>query len=344
MLQINQLIIHELEKEADSPEAVLFLSDACILIEERAEYLVHKLNHAFDGKAEVLQGYLSSPEDALFPAHFQEMVNAGVKEEAFVHFSRESMQALQLSLQGVTGAKGGYLVYADYMAHESRVLGIFLVRNTEGVIFRRNEDDHSFDLAGITYLNTDRLAMACRIHLDQNRESGHYAELIKHARSQKEISAYFINWIGLDEPASSRDLTDNFLEVVSQLPLPVDQETGETMTEGVFREEVMNYALKSPNKMIEVEKFDQTFYGDQKTVQQYVQDHQVSLEPSFRFDDNTLRDFYRCRAYAQGIALTFNRGHYQNRQIEIEGDSVVIRSPELVEQIMQMLEERPPEL
>ena len=135
MLHINQLIIHELEKEADSPEAILFLSDESIPIEERAESLVQKLNHTFDGKAEVLQGYLSSPEDALFPAHFQEMVNSGLDGKAFTHFSRESMQALQLSLQGITGAKGGYLVYADYLVDESPVLGIFLVRNTEGVIF-----------------------------------------------------------------------------------------------------------------------------------------------------------------------------------------------------------------
>lgn len=339
MLTIHRLIIHELEKETDSPEANLFLSDECIPVEERAEYLVQRLNHTFSGKAEVLQGYLSAPDEALFPAHFQEMADAGFEESGFVHFSRESMQALQLSLQGVTGAKGGYLVYADYTDMKARMLGIFLVRNTEGVIFRRNESDNSFDLDAITYLNTDRLAMACRIHLDAGREGGYYAELIKHARSQKEISAYFIKWIALEQAESSRDLTSTFLDVVSQVPLPVDQETGQAMPEGEFREEVMKYALQSPQKMIEVEQFDKKFYGDQNTVQQYIQEHEVTLEPSFRFDDNTLRDFYRCRAYAQGIALTFNRGHYQNRQIEIEGDSVVIRSAELVEKVRQMLEE-----
>jgi len=338
MLHINQLIIHELEKEADSPEAILFLSDESIPIEERAESLVQKLNHTFDGKAEVLQGYLSSPEDALFPAHFQEMVNSGLDGKAFTHFSRESMQALQLSLQGITGAKGGYLVYADYLVDESPVLGIFLVRNTEGVIFRRSEKGNAFNLDATTYLNTDRLAMACRIHLNQTRNGSYYAELIKHARSQKEISAYFINWVGLLQAESSKDLTSSFLDVVSHLPLPIDEETGEMMQEGTFREEVMNYALKSPQKMIEVEKFDQQFYGDQGTVKQYVQENEITLEPSFRFDDNTVRRFYNCRVYAQGIALTFNRGHYENKQIEIEGDSIVIRSPELVEKIMQMIE------
>lgn len=339
MLQINRLIIHELEKDADSPEAMLFLSSECIPIEERAEALLYKLDHAFAGKAEVLQGYLSAPEDALFPGYFQELISNRLSEAAFIDFSRETMQALQLSLQGIVGAKGGYLVYADYAIAETHLLGIFLVRNTEGVIFRRDDGGQGFNLDAITYLNTDRLAMACRIHLDRSRDEAHYTEMIKHARSQKEISAYFINWIGLEQAESSKDLTATFLEVVNQLPLPIDEESGEPMQEGAFREEVMNFALKSPQKMIELKKFDETFYGEQQAAQQYVQENAVSLEPSFRFDDNTLRRFYNCRVYADGVSLSFNRGHIQNRQIEIEGDSAVIRSADLVEKILAMMEE-----
>ena len=339
MLQIHQLIIHELEKESDSPEAILITSDECVPIDERAEALVAKLNSAFIGKAEVLQGYLSSPEDALFPGYFQEWINQGLSKEAFINFSKETMQALQLSLQGIVGAKGGYLVYADYHSFETRMLGVFLVRDTEGVVFRRNANSGSFDLDTITYLNIDRLALACRLHLDKEQDGSRYAEMIKHARSQKEISAYFINWIGLEQPESSKDLTHTFLEVVSQLPLPVSEETGETMPEENFREEVMNFALNSPQKMIEVKKFDQEFYGGQGTTQQFLTQNDIGLEQSFRYDDNTLRRFYNCRVYSEGISLSFNRGHFQRRQVEIEGDSIIIRSPELVEKIMQMMEE-----
>ena len=336
---LHHLIIHELEKEPEHSEARLFLADSTTPLDSRADTLVEKLNHTFLQKEDILHGYLSPPGDALFPGYFQHLVDEQLTKEAFIDFSRDTMNALQLNLQGVVGAKGGYLVYAIYEVENTRMLGVFLVRDTEGLAFRKEgEDAAAFLLDTVTYLNTDKLAMACRIHLNRFEEGeGRFVELIKHARSQKEISEYFVSWIGLERPESSKTLTQSFLQMVEELPMPVDESTGEQMEEGRFREKVLNFAMQSPQKTINLEHFGQELYGDPEATKPFLQDKEVGLDNEFRFDRNTMKQFYNYKANAECIYIYFNRNHLNHQQVRIEGDTVIIQSPELAEQILDIL-------
>ena len=336
-LQVNQLIIHELEKAADSADAEVFLSETPLVIEERAEALVHRLNHTFFQKDDIIQGYFSSPEDALFPGAFQVMAEEQFREPAFLAFSRETMNALQLALQGVIGAKGGYLVYADYYFFGSRTIGVFLVRDTEGLVFRKDSSQASYEVDTVTYLNIEKLAMACRIHVDRFKMGNERClEVIKHAKSQKEVSDYFLNWIGLERPESSSSMTGAFLEVVDHLPLPVDQETGETMAENHFRREVFAYAMTNPQKTINIEEFDTHFYGEEQKTREYLRENEIEMAGEFRFDRGLMKQLYHFRLAAEGMNLTFNRDHLETGAITLEEDAIVIRSPEMVRRFLDL--------
>lgn len=337
-LNLHHLVVHELVKEADSVEASLFLTENTLPVEERAEALVARLDRTFVQKEDTLQGFLSPPEDALFPGYFQHWQEQPGSDEAFLTFTRDTMNALKLSLQGVVGAKGGYLVYADYTVFETRMLGIFLVRDTEGVVFDKRPDEAAFALHTITYLNTDKLAMACRIKIDrQAREQGRYVELIKHNKSQKEISEYFLAWIGLERPESSKDLTATFLSVVDRLPLPTNETTGEPVPEGDFREEVVNFAMKNPQKTINLQAFNEQFYGDQPVTQSFLQENEIELENEFRYDRGAMKRFNNHKVSAEGLYLYFKRNHLTDGQVRVEGENIVIHSPELAEQLADIL-------
>ncbi len=335
--QLEQLIIHELVKEAETPEAALLLSREPAPLDEKAYMLVEKLNDIFDQKSDTLQGFFSSPEDALFPGYFQELIDRSFEEEAFLHFSKESMQALQLSLQGVTGAKGGYLVYALYELLSVRFLGVFLIRDTEGMVFEKKEE--VFSLHTVTYLNTDKLAMAGRIDINRFISgNARCLELIKHTKSQKTISEYFIKWIGLDQPESSRNLTKTFLNLVEELPLPRQAESNQTMSETEFKEEVMQFAMSRPHKTIKLEEFDEQFYGETSTARQFIEENDIPLDREFRFDQNTMKRFFNVRASAEGIGLSFNQKHLSSGMVVLEDDRIVIQCDQLLEKLWKQME------
>lgn len=336
---INALIIHEIEKEAEAREATLYLTEALVPIDDHAESLLLKLDNAFLGREEVLQAYLSPPEDALFPGYFQTWLDEGMGSEAFIEFSRQTMKALQAELEGVNGAKGGYVVYVDYEWMESHLLGIFLVRNTEGVIFRKDEEKVAFSLDPITYLNTEKLAMACRIHIDRYKKGDNRCvEIVKYAKSQKAISEYFLNWVGLDRAEGSKALTHTFLEVVDQLPLPNDGESGEPIKETAFKEQVMQFAMRNPEKTISIESFDHHFYPEKPVTQEFLQENNIPLDREFRFDTGTMKKYFNFRVSSEGISLAFTRNDLNEQKVSIEDDAIIIRSETLLEKLLELLD------
>lgn len=336
-MEVHHLIVHELIKVPQESEARMFLSEACLPPEDKAQQLVYKLNQTFEAKSDTLLGYFSSPEDALFPGYFQLLAEANFSQEAFLAFSRDTMQALQLSLQGVTGAKGGYLVYAHYSDGMRNQLGIFLVRDTESIAF--NKQAGRFDLQTITHLNTERLAMAGRIDLDTfSQGQSRCLELIKHGSSQRTISEYFTHWIGLDRPASSKALTQTFLELVDQLPPPIDESTGQPLDTHVFQEQVMAYAVSNPQKTISIRDLDKTFYPGESRAQKIVEEQALPLSDDFRFDQPTIKRHVQFRLSSGDIRLQFNRADYLSGAIRIEGDEVIISDPDLAERFRQELD------
>jgi nucleoid-associated protein YejK len=340
-ITLHQLAIHELVKLPESNEAELRLSDQLLFVDEKAEELVTKLNKTCVQKNDVLNGRLAAPEDALFPGYFQLLQESAFAEDAFLQFSRDSMQALQLSLQGVVGAKGGYLVYAFYSTGEGEFeqhwIGIFLVRDTNGLVFQAGENGN-FQLHPTTYLDIDRMALAGRIAIRKGAEAYQpQIEVIKHARTQKEISDYFLSWLGIEESVSNRELTHHFLEAVAAVPTPLDEETGEPMQEGVFREQLANFAMKSPGKVLNIPAFEEKFYGAENPIQTYLSDQEVKMQDAFRFDQQAVREYHFHKFKGQGLYFGCKHAFLLSGQVRIENQQVIIDDPDLAEQINDIL-------
>lgn len=338
---LHQLAIHELVKLSESSETELHLSDRLIFVDERAERLVAQLHRTFSQKNEVLNGVLAAPEDALFPGFFQILQESQFSDAAFLQFSIDTMQALQQSLQGVGGAKGGYLVYAFYSAesggHEDNMLGIFLVRDTQGLVFTHTQAGQ-FQLHPTTYLDIDRMAMAGRIKIRKGKADWQpSAEVIKHARSQKDISDYFLQWLAVEQPVSNKDLTQQFLEAVAAIPAPVDDATGEPMESGLFREQVANFAMKSPGKTINIPAFEEKFYGDTQPLQDYFVNNEVALQEEFRIDSQSFRDYNFHRFKGEGLYFGCKHAFLLSGQVRVEGENVIIDDPDLAAQIQAIL-------
>lgn len=308
-------------------------------IDERSYALLERLHRTFEQKTDRLHGRLAEPEDALFPGYLEVWRETIHDPAAFLAFSRQTMQALELSVQGITGAKGGYLVYAHYAGPAQQYLGIFLVRDAQGLLFRHHPATASFEIDETIYLDTDRLAMAVRIRLDRMEEAeGRFVELIKHQRSQAEISEYFVQWVGLEAPTTSRAQTETFLQLVEELPLPVDQDTGAPMEEAAFQDLVRQYAQKAPQKVISLSEFDATFYESRPTARRLVEEQELPLDEEFPFDRATFNRHFNQKVSSGGMTLYFNRQHLQQGVIEVEGDTVRIHLADLAELVRELME------
>lgn len=334
-LILHRLIVHELDKNPEERDALLRLSEAPLEVNENATELVAHLDQMFERKPDLLQGYLASPDESLFPGHYQIWLEEGQNREAFIKFSQETMRALQLGLTGVIGAKGGYLLYTDYTIDEQRMLGVFLIRDKTGMIFRRQEETAAFSLGTTTFLDIDHLAMACRILNGKGRN----VQIIRHARTQSKISQYFTDWVGLHNAESSTELTHTFLDAVESLPMPKDPETGFAMEEADFKRSLIQFAAKSPQQTIRADAFDQHFYGPEKPLTAYLQAENLPLDDGFRIDRRAIRKEFYLKASHQGISLAFNKEHLAAGLIDINevDGKITINSLELAQFLLDQV-------
>ncbi|MEL6141852.1 MAG: nucleoid-associated protein [Bacteroidota bacterium] len=334
-LILHRLIVHELRKAPEEKDASLILSDNPLTVDDNAIELVAKLDEMFERKPDLLQGYLASPEESLFPGFYQVWLEEGQQRDGFIQFSQETMRALQLSLTGVVGAKGGYLLYADYTIDEQRLLGMFLIRDKAGLIFQTRDDQVGFELDTTTFLDIDHLAMACRVLNGPGRN----VQLIRHARTQSKISQYFVDWVGLQRAESSTELTQTFLDAVDHLPLPKDPESGFAMEEADFKRSLIQFAAKSPQQTIQVDHFDEHFYGNEKPLRAYLQEENLPLDDGFRIDRRAMRRQFYLRASHQGISLSLNKDHLSSGLVDINevDGKITINSLELAQFLLDQM-------
>lgn len=334
-LILHRAIVHELHKEAEERDATLKLSDTPLNVDDNAVELIARLDQMFERKPDLLQGYLAAPDESLFPGYYQVWMTEGQQREGFIKFSQETMRALQLSLTGVIGAKGGYLLYADYTIDEQRMLGMFLIRDKAGLVFSNKDEAAGFELSVTTYLEVDRLAMACRILNGPGRN----VQLIRHSQTQSKISQYFMDWVGLQNGETSTELTHTFLDAVENLPLPKDKETGFAMEEADFKRSLIQFAAKSPQQTIQVDSFDEHFYGNEKPLSAYLQEENLPLDDGFRIDRRAMRKQYYLRASHQGMSISLNKEHISSGIVDINevDGKITINSVELAQFLLDQI-------
>ncbi|MGB3547617.1 MAG: nucleoid-associated protein [Saprospiraceae bacterium] len=347
-MQIRHLIVHEIRKQAGQPDAVLQLSDNVLELDDTRVYdLLGKLDQSLENAADVVQGNLSSPEDALFPGLLEQYAGEASRREAFMTFSRETATALYNEMLQVPASAGGYLVYADYQLEDERRLSIFMVRTNEALRFAAREND--YQLLGVEVLDTSRLALAARIVLPKTSTALpegaalplRRVQLSRHHRSQRDVSTYFIDWIGLENMVTSRELTHSFLDAIEHLPAPADSDTGRPMEVDQFQRAVSQYARKQPGQVVSIPAFDDHFYGPgDKPFARFVEENELPLPADgFRTDGRTFRGHLNLRAGANGLSLAFPREAISRGEIEIDEQTgrVTIISEELVERLLEQL-------
>lgn len=333
-MNLTHCVVHEIDKEAGETSARAHYSASLMPITDNLSSLIEQLAKTFGGDRLVNARFDESP-GKLFPQKFSDYVRGMPGDEEFLNYTHQVVGHLETVIQGKSGAKGGYLVICAYDDSEGHRHGIFLLRNTTGRIFRRT--DKGFEIEPVTHLDTNKLAMACRIDVSRFRQnSGTYLELTH--RSESEVSAYFSDWIGAEETLSSRKLTASLAELLAGIETLPDAETGEIPSQAQTFERAYEHVRANPSKVVDIHELSQELYGSPARIEEYAQERGIELEPEFRYNPAALKELVVLKAAAEGIDLKFPRSAMEDGLMYIEGEGanlrVVIESPELARAIL----------
>ena len=343
MFKPLKLIIHQLQKSPSQNEPVWFKSDILARVNPTDYESLEKMAKSFysDG---VINGSFGEPEGFDFVKSFKTYVFGGRSDKSFISFTQHASDYLLPLLKKKGGSRGGFYVFIEYERDSQNYFGIFLIRETEGRTFRLDKDSHSLQLEPSNGMDMANMAMGCQIDYLAYRTSG--VQCLTFTVRQKEISDYFVEWVGCVEKKSSKSSTEDFQRLIKSIPnlLPVDPATGQPMQPGQFMDEVINLTEGKKTKEVDLQHIGEHFFDDKMFLLDQAHQQNLLIDTQFAYSQPAFQkeNIVEVKDDDLKLKLKFPRFRFGDRKsIKItdngDGRILVIKSEHLIEQILKKI-------
>ncbi len=327
-MEIFKAIIHKIDKE-QSQAPSLQLSSHSLVIEEHVTLLGTRLNNAFRKDENVLKTEFLESEN-IFQLGAKRFVRSS-SEEDFLNFSVTSIHRMIDLLTGNNLATGGYFVYLHYKYWNQNFLGVFIVRDEEELIFKRQEDD-TFEVNSTTVVNTNKLAMAVRVNLENINESRY----LHFTKKQAHLSQYFFDWIEADLAPKNSEDTEALIHLIHNLTydeLPRDSETGEYLTPDEFKSRFYENIL-STGRIVRLTDLGRTFWDDENFLIDKFESLGKEISNEFQAPTKILKKLMKYELKSGRLRLVFSQNDITSGRVTIndENTSLIITDTELISQ------------
>jgi len=246
-------------------------------------------------------------------------------------------------IRTIRNAKGGYLVFAEYSNGTRDYVSVFFIRDTTGLLFRRDTNTSTYLLDPIEHLDLAKLAMACRININKFlTNDGRYLSFIK--RRQSDISKYFLDWVTTVDRENNKIFTDVLYELTRISALPLNED-GTEMQREVFRKRIFDHISSTPNKMANLFELSTMFFSEESFGEHYLvnlaEERDLNISTEFKVDSGAFKKFIRVDVEADGVYIRFSRDEFGSkiRLHPQDPDIVIIRSPRFAERFRQETQE-----
>lgn len=298
--------------------------------------LVTELNKRYRRRDEK-QGVFDKANPTDFHTSFADFYGSN-NDEKFIEFSHTASENLKVRIEGIGAAKGGYLVYCLYEEYR-RYCSVFFVRDTTGMVFKRNKTVESFDVDKVQHIDFEKLAMACRINMElYTEEAKKYLSFI-HNRND-DLSRYFVNWISSSDTVSSQEETRLLLKVLRTMEMPLHSETKHKLERDEVITSSHKHILASPTRTVNLFDLSKNLFGDENYLPEYIYQNYPEIPVEFKAHSPTLKQFVKVYAKADNIELNFLPIAMREGKIKFNANDdsqIIINSKDLVEQIKASL-------
>ncbi|WP_111308674.1 nucleoid-associated protein [Confluentibacter sediminis] len=318
-MKIKRLTIHQIEKNQGVLEAHLTTSDGLISVDEEVIFLSERLNDTFRKDEKVIRTEFLEDED-LFQKSLKDFASKK-NDKSFYEFSKSSILRVKKLLQSSNFATGGYFVFINYEYRKSEYVGVFIVRDSEEVIFNK-KGQNTFVVNKTTVINTDKLAMAVRV--DIGRLSNKEDRYLQFTHKLASTSNYFSDWIEANLLDRSADDTKALIKLIDDLTeFPIDPETGVEFDSEMFREKVFNY-INSSGRVVRLRELGKTFWDNSDFLTTYIDEHGINMNHEFQAVNVILSRLKKYEIKSGKIKLTFSRADIESGRVDIGNNNQII--------------------
>jgi nucleoid-associated protein len=319
-MEFKRITIHQIKKKQGITYTELIPSNSLIKIDENVENLIEKLNNSFSKEEKVIRTeFLEEVND--FQRTLKEF-NDNKTDELFYEFTKSSINRINDLLTGVNLATGGYFVFTEYVYLKKHYAGVYLVRDTEEIVFDRSADGKSFVIDKTTVINTKNLAMAVRVDLGKFLKNEE--RYVHFTFKQADISEYFVTWIEVHLSNRSDTDTKALIALLNKIdPYPKDPDTNKAYEGEKFRNKVFDY-IQSVGRVVKINELSTTFWGNPNYLSKIAEELGYDIDGEFRATSSILSRLKKYKISSGKISLGFSKSDIDNGRIYSGDGSLLI--------------------
>ena len=311
-------VIHKLLKDVNGPvtekyraslirptkDEISFVNDVTLL------FLRHRSGRIY-GNFE--------PDTKEFP--LSRLLEECQSSEDFLTFSVEAAKLLVSKMKVITAATGGFFFVSRFEEASEVLLLIFMLNQQVG----RAVDEATLSLRRSVNLQMEHLDLAARINITQWQLKR--PEPISLIRGRKEVSDYFKSFIGIHEPRTNTQATQELKRITDEW---MEKHKYEKDQREAVREHVVDYAKNRGAKPVELDVI--ATLVDQDRYEEFFEEaNQAKLGAEFHVDRTSLKGWERVVYSEPDIRINFAKKLLLTKRVNYNPDkkTLLIKQIEL---------------
>ncbi|GAB3937526.1 nucleoid-associated protein [Mucilaginibacter myungsuensis] len=336
-MQVNRLIIHELEKAANSVDLEYKSSDTLTTVDDGLTNLVTELHIAFEKSLTKYSKFdKSKTTNAVYSNINQYLDNSD--DSTFIHFSKASLNELADSIKREPFATGGYYVFIDYQVNSYKFISIIIVRNKEA--FNIKWTVNGFSIGATENINIDKIAMGFRLNCNLYTavdEERNYLGLVSNQGDK--LSKYFVKWVNADKVTNNQINTKFLVTAIKDIGPPDDTIDKDDFERSVF--EWINFYTKQNDKKIDIDKLSDYLYEDPLKIRNHASEKlKKEIDPTFKPNNQELNRLIKLRATTKGITVVIDTDKFDDDEVQITQGMLIIKNRQIVSSIQEQRQSR----
>lgn len=328
-MKLNYYVVHEIKRVDSTMRAIK--SPSLPTDQELGKKLTEKLIEAYKEK-ETYGRFNPELDNETETQQFPFIYKSFLKDEqseTFLEFTKTVVDDLAKRAQSA-GAKGAYVLFIDYSTQGGNFTSIFLVRDTEGFIFKKSNEE-VYTIESLVRIDTEKLAMACRLNKGNilSAEAKNHLTFIRTPRQK--TSDFFIDWLCATELHLNTEYTDTLVSIIKEIELP--EIDGKKITRDELHAKVYELCKANPSRKINLIDLSKELFGDSKEgklkIINYAAERGMMINTEFSYDGSSLNKLRIIQTTADNITVRFKFS--DRNKIRYHGDKIYIESAELVE-------------
>lgn len=328
MLEIHNLIIHNIIKKQHDKNITKNVRPYEIKVTERHNIFFQKILNIYYKKSNPAYGVFDN-DKITYP--YQSLVDDFLEiKTSFKNFTEYSMNLFISKMK--TNATGGFYLVSYFTSNSNKFLAIIMLNNTTNY----DIDENNLDIVEKMTLDIDKIDVANIINLTKREAKTN--TYLSFTKGRKDISGYFIDFIGCSKLTDSKHFSNNLKIAVNDFLIQEDFSNEQKIHLKMNAHSIL-YERTKAKKEIDIQEFCNILFPENPDkLKDFLSEEAREVTSNFKCEMSVFKDYQSIHFESSKVKFQFDRDLLDDVNIIYDRNEKSLKFKNLDQSVINQIE------